>query len=172
MNTGLLKTLKAEKKRRKRRKRLNLVGEEDSGAQLFNTNRVRAVLTYRAEQEAKAAAEKSEKSAKKALAQENKQKKEEEAQERALQRQVEREAKAEIKAKKTAEKEAKKEATKAAKTSQKKSLIVKLPLKSLSNVTTKVVSFVEEVDVIGEVEGVHLRQTRTRAISLPHRYKN
>jgi len=86
MNTGLLKTLKAKKKRRKCRKRLNLVSKEDSSIQLFSTNRVQAILVFKAKQEAKAATKKAEKSTKKVLAQEKKQKKEEEAKERALQR--------------------------------------------------------------------------------------
>ena len=47
---------------------MNLVSKEDSGTQLFSTDRVRATLIFRAEQEAKAAAEKAEKSTKKVLA--------------------------------------------------------------------------------------------------------
>jgi hypothetical protein len=64
----LLETLKNEKKRRQRGKRLNLVGEEDQGAQLFHASCVRAALAYEAEKEAKALVEKAEKIAKKVKA--------------------------------------------------------------------------------------------------------
>jgi hypothetical protein len=70
--------LKKEKKRRNRGKRLNLVGEEDLGAQLFYSSRVHAALAYRAEQEALKEVEIAAKLAKKAQAIENKQRKEEE----------------------------------------------------------------------------------------------
>lgn len=43
---GLIESLKREKKSRKQGKRLNLVGEEDSGPQLFSTPRVRAILAF------------------------------------------------------------------------------------------------------------------------------
>ena len=66
MQSGLLETLKNEKKRRQRGKRLNLVGEEDSGAQLFYALRVRAALAYKAEKEAVIVAEKAAKDARKA----------------------------------------------------------------------------------------------------------
>ena len=45
---GLLKALKQEKKRRKRGKRLNLLGEDDSGAQFFSPIRVQAAREYQA----------------------------------------------------------------------------------------------------------------------------
>ena len=79
MTQGLIETLKEEKKRRKRGKRLNLVGEEDSGAQLFYSSRVQAALVYEAEKEAKLAVEKAEKASKKAKGAENRQRKEEQA---------------------------------------------------------------------------------------------
>jgi len=172
MTQGLIETLKEEKKRRKRGKRLNLVGEEDSGAQLFYSSRVQAALTYEAEKEAKLAVEKAEKASKKAKGAENRQRKEEQAQERALQRQVATEARAKAKAEKLATKEARKEALRAKKDSQKKSLIVVLQLKRPSKELTKVVRFIEEVEVVGEVRGSHVRETRTRTISLLQRYKN
>ena len=118
------------------------------------------------------AVEKAEKASKKAQGIENRQRKEEQAQERALQRQVTTEAKAKAKAEKLATKEARKEALQAKKNSQKKSLIVVLQLKRPSKELAKVVKFIEEVEVVGEVRGSHGRETRTRAISLPQRYKN
>ena len=169
---GLLETLKEEKKRRKRGKRLNLVGEEDSGAQLFHSSKVQAALAYKAEKEAKLAVEKAKKASKKAKGVENRQRKEEQAKERALQRQVAAEAKAKAKAEKLAAKEARKKALQAKKDSQKKSLIVVLQLKKPSKELIKVVRFEEEVEVVREVGGSHVQGTRTRAISLPQRYKN
>ena len=68
----MLDTLGKEKKRRKRGKKLNLVGEEDTGAQLFHFSRVYAALEYQAAKEAVGQAEKAEKEAKKAQAAENK----------------------------------------------------------------------------------------------------
>ena len=153
---GLLETLKEEKKRRKRGKRLNLVGEEDSGAQLFHSSKVQAALAYEAEKEAKLAVEKAEKASKKAKGVENRQRKEEQAKERALQRQVAAEAKAKAKAEKLAAKEARKKALQAKKDSQKKSLIVVLQLKKPSKELIKVVRFEEEVEVVREVGGSHI----------------
>ena len=45
---GLLEALKQEKKRRKRGKRLNLLGEEDSGAQFFSPTRIQSAREYQA----------------------------------------------------------------------------------------------------------------------------
>ena len=45
---GLYEALKQEKKRRKRGKRLNLLGEDDSGAQFFSPIRVQAAREYQA----------------------------------------------------------------------------------------------------------------------------
>ena len=93
-------------RQRRRGKKLNLVGEEDTGAQLFHSSRVYTALEYQSAKEAVGQAEKAEKEAKKAQAAENKQKKKDEAQEKALQRQVDREIKAQKKADKLAAKQA------------------------------------------------------------------
>lgn len=45
-NKGLLEALKVEKKKRARGKRLNLVGEEDNGPQLFSPSRVKAARDF------------------------------------------------------------------------------------------------------------------------------
>jgi hypothetical protein len=55
MQSDPQETLKNEKKRIHRGKRLNLIGEEDSGAPLFHSSRVRAALAHEAEKEAKKA---------------------------------------------------------------------------------------------------------------------
>ena len=93
MKQGLLETLKDEKKKRKRGKRLNLVGGEDNGAQLFDSARVRTALNYQEEKDAIVIVEKAKKDTKKMQIVENKKRKEEEAQEKALQRQIVREVK-------------------------------------------------------------------------------
>jgi hypothetical protein len=50
--TGLIGALQKEKKKRSRRKRLNLVGEEDNGPQLFSPSRVHRAKAYAEELEA------------------------------------------------------------------------------------------------------------------------
>ena len=52
-----------------------MIGEEDSGAQLFHASRVRAALVFEAEKEAKQAAERAENFEKKVQAVLNKQRK-------------------------------------------------------------------------------------------------
>ena len=54
---------------------MNLVREEESSAQLFTADRVRAVLVFKAEKQAKIKAEKAQRVVKKVVAEENKQKK-------------------------------------------------------------------------------------------------
>ena len=75
----MLETLKNEKKRRQRGKKLNLVGEEDTSAQLFHSSRVRTMSAFKAEIQVKTVAEKAEKEAKKIQGVENKRRKEQEA---------------------------------------------------------------------------------------------
>jgi hypothetical protein len=94
LQSGLIETFKTEKKRRKCGKRLNLISEEDSGAQLFHMSKVCAALAFEAEKEAKQATERTEKFEKKAQAVLNKQRKEEEAQERAMRRHTEKDMRA------------------------------------------------------------------------------
>ncbi len=168
---GLLDTLTNEKKRRKRGKKLNLLGEEDIGAQLFHSSRVYAALEFQAAKEATEQAEKAGKEAKKAQATENKQRKEVEAQEKAVQRRLDREVKAQAKADKLAAKEAIKTQPRVAKRNEKKSLIVVLPYKKASIGSTKAVTFAEHVEVVTEGEGSKIVATRTRTIHLPQRFK-
>ena len=87
---------------------MNLVSEENSGAELHHSSTLRVALAFEAEREAIAVAEKAEKDAKKVQAEENKQRKEAEAQEKAVQRQVGNDLKAAAAAEKLAAKEAKK----------------------------------------------------------------
>jgi hypothetical protein len=170
MKQGLLETFKDEKKKRKRGKRLNLVGGEDNGGQLFDSARVRAALDYQEEKDAIAIAEKARKDAKKMQIVENKKRKEE-AQEKALQRQVVREAKAKAAADKLAEKVAKKKQLGLLNKDGKRSFIVVLSYKKTSNNLAKAVTFAVDVEVISEREGSEMTQTRTQTINLPARFK-
>jgi hypothetical protein len=168
---GLFDTIRKEKKRRKRGKPLNLVGEEDPGAQLFHSSRVQAAKAFAAAKEAAEQAEKAEKESRKTKAAENKQKRKAEAEEKALQRQVEREVKAQEKADKLAAKNTQKKQPKLTKKSDTKSLVVVLPYKKTLNSSMKAVTFATYVEVVGEEEGSEISRTRTRTINLPARFK-
>ena len=157
IQSGLLDTLANEKKRRKRGKRLNLVGEEDIGAQLFHSSKVQVAKAYAAEKDAKEQAEKAEKEAKKAQATENKHKKEVKAQE---------------KADKLAVKHATKSQSNVTKEKEKKSLIVILSYKNTSIGSTKSVTFAKHVEIVTEEKGSKMVGTRTRQINLPARFKH
>jgi hypothetical protein len=171
IQSGLLETIKKEKKKRKRGKKLNLVGEEDTGAQLFHSLKVRAALAYQAEKEAKERAEKAEKDIKKAVATENKKRKAQEAEERALQRQVAKDIRAQNVAEKLAVKEAKKQQPEQSAGGKKQSLIVVLLLKKPASLPVKTVAFAKEVEVVLQVEGSKSATTRTRRVNLPARFK-
>jgi DDE superfamily endonuclease len=169
---GLIETLKKEKERRKRGKKLNLVGEEEFGAQLFHSSRVCEALAYEAEKETAAAAIKADKEAKKAQVQENKARKVAEAQERAVQRQVDKEIKAQKAAEKLAEKEAQKSQSQLPKKNGKKAVsIVPLPKKTSDN-SAKAGESIGKIVAVVEEEESESAQTRTRKIHLPVRFKN
>jgi hypothetical protein len=168
---GLFETIKTEKQRRQRGKRLNLIGEENNGAQIFAPSQVHAALEYAAAKEARTTAEKAEKVAKKVQAAENKQKKAE-AQEKALQRQKEREAKAEVKAKEKAERDARKNQSKMQKKNGKKSLIIVLLLQNTAGSLVKAVMPVEHVEIVAEEEGSQITSTTGRKIKLPQRFRS
>jgi hypothetical protein len=172
MCSGLLETIKNEKQQRQRGKRLNLIGGEDSGAQLFHSWRVHAALAYEAEKEAKATAEKTEKVAKKVKVQENKLLKRVEAQEKALQHHAEKGVKAQAKAAKLAEKKAQKTRFKLTGKDKMKSLIVVLPYKKTLIDSARVESFAEEIEIVPEGRGSNVLLSRKRNIYLPQRYKN
>jgi hypothetical protein len=113
--TGLIRALKTEKKKRNRGKRLNLVGEEENGPQIFTPNRVRRALAYADEQEALEQAERDRIESNKASALARRLHKEEERKARALQASIRKQETAERKAKKAAEVQARKDAREAAK---------------------------------------------------------
>jgi hypothetical protein len=151
---------------------LNLVGEEDSGAQLFHTSRVRVAQAFAAEKEAAIQAEIAAKASKKALVAQNKQRKQVEAEERAVQRQVNRELKAQKQADKGAANKLKKKEEQLPKGTEEESPIVVLPYKKTSNRFLKVATSAEPVQVVVEEEGSKTASTRTRSINLPSRFRN
>jgi len=46
-----------------------------------------------------------------------------------------------------------------------------LPLKMISNSSAKAVTFVKDVEIVGEVEGSKIGRTKTREIKLPECFK-
>jgi hypothetical protein len=168
---GLFETIKTEKERRQRGKRLNLVGKEDTGAQIFSPHQVLAAKEYAATNQAEIDAEKAGKAAKKVVAAENKQRKEEEAQEKALQRQVDKEAKAQAKAEEKAAKEAQNKQPEVQKKNGKESFIVVLPIKFTPSSSTKIVTFAEHIEVVVNEEGSQMTSAAGRKIKLPQRFR-
>jgi hypothetical protein len=169
----LFETIKTEKQWRQRGKRLNLIGEENNGAQIFVPSQVHAALEYAAAKETRTTAEKAEKVAKKVQAAENKQKKKAEAQEKALQHQKEKEAKAEVKAKEKAERDARKNQSKIQKKNGKKSLIIVLSLRNTVSSLVKAVMPAEHVEIVTEKEGrSQITSTTGRKIKLPQRFRS
>ena len=128
--TGLIRALQTEKKKRKPRKRLNLVGEEDNGPQIFTPSRVCRARDYADEQEALEQAERDRIESKKASALARRLHKEEQRKERALQASIRKQEVAEKKAKKAAEVQARKDAREAAKQAREAQKSVKHTKKS------------------------------------------
>jgi hypothetical protein len=116
---GLIESLKREKKSHNRGKRLNLLGEEDTGPQLFSTPRVRAAQDFQAAKKAEEEKERARIASKKAASAVKKAREEAAKADRALQLALAKEAKdqieAENKAIKAAQKEKEKQAKQAAK---------------------------------------------------------
>jgi len=168
---GLFETVKTEKQRRQRGKRLNLVGKEDTGAQIFKPEQVLAAKEYAAKKQADIDTKKAETAAKKVVAAENKQRKEEEAQERAIQRQVGREAKVQAKAEEKAVKKIQKKQSAVQKKTEKTSLTVILPVKFTLESSTEAVTVVQPIEVVEEKEGSKMTTTAGRKIKLPQRYR-
>jgi hypothetical protein len=112
---GLVSALKIEKKKRNRGKKLNLVGEEANGPQVFGPSQVHRAKTYAEELKAQEQAERARIDTNKAAALAKRLQKEEERAARALQTSIRRQETAERKAKKAAEVQARKEQREAAK---------------------------------------------------------
>ena len=112
---GLVRALKMEKKKRNRGKKLNLVGEEANGPQVFGPNEVHYAKAYADELKAQEQMERARIDTNKATALAKRLQKEEERAARALQTSIRRQETAEKKAKKAAEVQARKEQREAAK---------------------------------------------------------
>ena len=104
-----------EKQKRKKTKRLNLLGEEDSGPQLFSPSRVQAAKAFQAQKEAVEEEKKTAVAEKKAQAVANKLQKEKDKQEKALRRAIQRQQTQAVKEQKKAEIQARKATREAAK---------------------------------------------------------
>ena len=115
VNKGLRRALVIEKQKRKKTKRLNLLGEEDSGPQLFSPSRVQAAKAFQAQKEAVEEEKKTAVAEKKAQAVANKLQKEKDKQEKALRRAIQRQQTQVVKEQKKAEIQARKATREAAK---------------------------------------------------------
>jgi hypothetical protein len=111
--SGLYNAIKIEHKKRKRGKRLNLLRENDVGAQFFSPLYIQAAQLFQAQKEADEQAEKQRIADKKAKATANKAQKEALKAERAVQAELHQQHVQEEKAQKEAAKKAKSEARKA-----------------------------------------------------------
>jgi hypothetical protein len=105
---GLIESLKIEKKSHNRGKRLNLLGEEDNGPQLFAAERVRAAQAFQKEKEDEAKAKRARIDANKASTALKKAKDNAAKAEKALQAATREANKAEVDADEKAEKQARK----------------------------------------------------------------
>ena len=103
---GLVEALKQEKKRRQRGKRLNLIGEEDSGPQLFSPTRVQAARDYQTSKETEEADRQQGIADRKVAAAAKKAQKEKNKKERAVVTAERRRVATEVRAQKAAEKQA------------------------------------------------------------------
>ena len=112
---GLIRALKTEKRKRNRGKRLNLLGEESNGPQVFTPNQVHRAKAYSDELKAKEDVERMRINDKKATALANRIRNEQERSARALQTSIRKEEAAQKKAQKAAEIQARKDQRKATK---------------------------------------------------------
>jgi hypothetical protein len=135
-NKGLRNALVKEKQKRKRGRKLNLLGEDNSGPQLFSPGRVQAARAYQAEKQAVEEQKKEEAAQKRAQMKENKLQKENDKQERAVQRAIRKEEAKVAKAKKQEEIQARKEAQKASKDAQEQAKIERTIAKELKKVSS------------------------------------
>ena len=115
VNKGLRRALVIEKQKRKKTKRLNLLGEEDSGPQLFSPSRVQAAKAFQAQKEAVEEEKKTAVAEKKAQTVANKLQKKKDKQEKALRRAIQRQQTQAVKEQKKAKIQARKATREAAK---------------------------------------------------------
>ena len=167
---GLIESLKREKRCRKRGKKLNLVGEEDNGPQLFSTPRVQAAQAFQAEKEEKEKQERARIDANKVATRMKKQKKDAEKAEKALQASAREANKDEVKAQEKSEKQAqKKKEDQAKKASNNTLLQTKSPAKPRKAPVCKkkVVRFANTIVEEGGEAGLEKRTKTGRIIKPP-----
>jgi hypothetical protein len=164
---GLRESLQDEKKKRKRGKKTNLVGEEDSGPQLYHARRIARARAVQDEKDAITEQEMINKELKKTAKQAAKQQKELEKQEKQAEKEIIRQiAKESKEAQKTTSQRYRihQKSTKAPESDKK---IVVLRSKS----TCKQYQQVEMVTLEGEVEEVVRRTNRGRSTRMPLRFR-
>lgn len=159
---GLLNVLNEEKKRRRKGKRLNLLGEEDVGPQLFSPGRIQAAKTFQKEKEDAMEQEKLKKIERKAAAEAARQQRDQEKKDRMLERQMKKEVLEQNRAKIQAEREAKREQKEKEKTLAQSQSIVLKAQESTPIVLGAITS--QMVEEVGRVS------TRGRVITRPQRF--
>lgn len=162
INEGLVYALKEEKKRRTRGIRLNLIGEEDNGPQLFTPNRIHAAKIYQKQKAEAVEQEKVDKAKKKAQQAVARQDRDREKQERVLQRQVTKQLAAE----KRAATQAKKTASQTVKNQPK----LKPKGQSITQQAQSVSTALDRPPVAQDVSEVEKVTSRGRVITKPQRF--
>src|SRR5580700_4433784 len=168
INQGLRKALAYEKQKRRKGKRLNLLGEDSSGPQLFSPSRVQAAKAYQAQKEAAEEQKRLEVAEKKAQGAEKRLQKEKEREEKALQRATRKQEALVAREEKRAEIQARKEAKKAAKEAREAAkserIAAEMPKKA---------SIAQNSQESGSSRGVVEKATRSgRVVKIPHRLRN
>ena len=175
IQNGFVDALKQEKKRRRRGKRLDLVGEDGGGPQLFSPSRVQAARDYQASKEAEEAERQQGIKDKKAAAAAKKEQKKKEKNEKADDVAARRQIHADTKARKAAEKQQLQEAKQAAAERKRQELVAenasKIP-KRAGKQRKPQRQIVSEVAAAPRVEEVISGTSRTRTIYRPSRYND
>ena len=173
MIVGLTNSLKNEKKKRRRGKRLNLLGQEESGAQLFSPERVQAARDYQATKEevelqrqqdiadkkAQAALKKLEREADKKARQEETAKRRQMVAARKIQEAAEKQARKELK-----------EKAKLDSTEQSRVQRASTGPQRVQKLRKKQVNRVVHTRMVVEARGVVATTSRGRAIQRPQRF--
>jgi DDE superfamily endonuclease len=170
---GLQQALNNEKRRRNRGKRLNLIGEEASGAQFFSPKRVEAALAWQAQKEEAEIQRQREIASKRIQAAAKKQYQEEAKVERAAIALQKRQLATEERVQKAAEKQALRELKEVAKTPLKRPIQLQgdstRPQKVQKRAIKQNKSAIKVIDLTKEEEVV-LETTRGRRILRPRRF--
>jgi DDE superfamily endonuclease len=170
---GLEQALQLEKRKRQKGKRLNLVGEEASGAQFFSPERVRAARAFQAQKEAEKQLELDLKAEKKAQATSKRLEKEKEKAERAVKAAEKKQLAAEQKLQKMAEKQARQELLTVAtpiKTAPRRLQAIPPLTKAPRKRGISAISSIAETSPVKSQKVVVSTTTRGRAVLRPHRF--